>query len=269
MPNPNQIKANEIEATSYYVRNRHAMAVFADFGGVYEDYYLHLMQVGMRPSSENDEMLKEGLAALTLHLMARPRDEVTAWTFNFREPPLNLFVTGDTGRGNVVGRIFTEDVKVSATHLMYAQVTRPRYPSRQSTVEVHGRDLLRCVEDYYGQSEQLPARLFRMGGDAYAMLVAQPDIDLKWFQAMDVAAMGRLADEEELGLLERRQYHFECGCDLETVLSVVVRAFAGDLEAIFQGEPELTIQCPRCAGGFKITPAQVEAFNAEQDPGPT
>lgn len=256
--------ANEIEVTSHYVRHRNASLAQADFGPIFEDYYLHLMQLDLRPAPEQDAMLKDALAALTLHLMSRPRAELSAWTINFHDPPLNLFVTGDSELGNVVGRLFTEDVKVSEQSLLYAQVTHPRTPQRQSTVEVHGRDVLRVAEQYYRRSEQLPARYFRMGGDAYAIVVAQPDIDLPWFESLDAAAVARLDQEQELGRLERRSYHFGCGCNLGTVLRVIVRSLGRDPIHVFQGEGELRVKCPRCAGVFVIEPDVFARFLEEE-----
>lgn len=255
---------NQIEVTSFYVRHRNASLAQADFGPIFEDYYLHLMQLELRPEPEHDAMLKDALAALTLHLMSRPRPELSAWTINFHDPPLNLFVTGDSEAGNVVGRVFTDDVKVSDESLFYAQVTHPRTPLRQSTVHVHGRDVLRVAEQYYRQSEQLPARFFRMGGDAYAIVVAQPDIDMPWFESLDAEAVSHLDEEQELGRLERRAYHFGCGCNLGTVLRVLVRALGRDPVHVFQGEPELRVKCPRCAGVFVVEPDTFTEFLAQE-----
>src|SRR5690606_13038325 len=112
-----------------------ALAVRADFGPVYMDYYLHLMQHSLRPDSNLDKTFKEALAALTLHLVSRPWREVTAWTVNFQSPPFNLFVTGDNFRESVTGRVFTEDVKEGEKGLFYAQVTEVNQPVRQSVVE--------------------------------------------------------------------------------------------------------------------------------------
>lgn len=256
------VEPNKVDVRSYYVRHRNAMAAYGDLGGIYEDYYLHLMQVGLRPEPAQDEMLKDLLAALALHLAARPQNEMSAWTLNFRDPPLNLFATGDSQVGNVVGRLFTEDVKVADKNLFFAQATRPRSPARKSTVEVEGRDVLRIVEQYYAQSEQLPARLFRMGGDAYAIVVAQPDIDMEWFDGLDTEAVRALEKDEELRLLEKRVYHFGCGCNLEMILNVLVSAFQGDSAQIFGEDPQIEVKCPRCAGVFTIDPPTLEAFIA-------
>ena len=50
----------------------------------------------------HDAMLKEALAALTLHCASRPWNETSAWTIHFSALHLNLFVTGDNTRGAVV-----------------------------------------------------------------------------------------------------------------------------------------------------------------------
>ncbi|MGE0712696.1 MAG: disulfide bond chaperone [Planctomycetota bacterium] len=243
---------NHLELQSFFVRHRNALFVRADFGALYEDYYLHLMQAQLELTPDQDELLKDALAALTLHLMSNPRDLSCAWTVNFRDPPLNLFVTGDSHDGNVVGRIFTEDVKVSERSLFFSQTSRPHTQVRQSTVEFDSHDLFEIVESYYRQSEQFPARLFRLGGDEAAMVTAHPDCDRDWYFALDEVAVAQLAEHEELGFLERRRYHFGCGCRLITVVRVLVQAYGRDPERIFAGDEELTVKCPRCAGSFRI-----------------
>ena len=257
MSDPEPITA---ETQSYYVRERHAMAVYGDFGPIFEDHYLHLMQIGVRLEPAQDEMLKDALAVLSLHLTSRPRDETIAWTLNFREPPLNLFVTGDSLHGNVVGRVFTEDVKVFDTNLFFSQVTRPRSPVRKSTVDVQGRDIPSIVEQYYDQSEQLPAKLFRMDGDAYAMMVAQPDIDMEWFSGLTAESMKTLEEDEEIRLLERRRYRFACGCNLATILNVLVNALGRDTKEILAGQEFMEVRCPRCGGTFRVDESLLDTF---------
>jgi molecular chaperone Hsp33 len=253
-------RANDVEVVSHFVRHRNAMAISADFGRIFEDHYLHLMQLGVRLDPQHDEMLKEALALLTLFLMSRPNNETAAWTMNFRDPPLNLFVTGDSVVGNVIGRVFTKDVKVGECDLFFAQLTRPNNPIRQSTVEIKGRDMLHAAEQFHRQSEQFPARYFRLGGDKYGMVVAHPDCDQPWFESLDEAAVERLAEEEELGFLERRGYHFACGCNLNTVLQVVVQAYGRDVDEILAGQEKIEVKCPRCGGSFPVDREGLESF---------
>ena len=65
---------------SIYVRHRNALLVRGKFAPIYTDYYLHLMQHGLRHHAELDQMLKDLLAGLALHLVARPWAETIAWT---------------------------------------------------------------------------------------------------------------------------------------------------------------------------------------------
>src|SRR5690606_4864860 len=131
------------EVRSYYVRKRNALLVRGRFSPLYMDYYLHLMQHGLKYDSRLDEMLKDGLAAVALHLCSRPQDETCAWTININDPLMNLFVTGSSRPGRVTGRIFTEDVRDSGKSLFIAQTTRPHMQPRQSMVEITtGSDIL-------------------------------------------------------------------------------------------------------------------------------
>lgn len=88
------------------------------------------MQHGIQPPEALDQMLKDTLAALALHLCSRPHDETTAWTIHVKEPQrANLFVTGSTNPGRVTGRVFTEDVKRKAR----------RFSSRRRCVRITPR----------------------------------------------------------------------------------------------------------------------------------
>ncbi len=85
---------------SVFVRHRNALVLRGQFTPVYTDYYLHLMQHGIRHPVELDQMLKDALAMLVLHLVARPWAETIAWTANLRAPRVNLFVTGGSRAGS-------------------------------------------------------------------------------------------------------------------------------------------------------------------------
>ena len=137
-----------LEVRTYFVRERNALLARADFGELYVDYYLHQGQFGYHHAPEHDGMLKEALAALTLHCASRPWNEAWAWTIHFREPLLNLFVTGDNRRGIIVGQIFTENVKDDGRNL-FALISRAngrtragaRSSSAQHAVRNRGRIL--------------------------------------------------------------------------------------------------------------------------------
>ena len=96
---------------SIFVRRRNVLMLRGHFPALYTDYYLHLMQHGLRYRESLDGTLKEMLAMLALHLVARPWAETIAWTLNLRAPRVNFFATGSSLREQITGRCFTEDVR--------------------------------------------------------------------------------------------------------------------------------------------------------------
>ena len=64
-----------LEVRTYFVRGRNALVARADFAEMYVDYYLHQGQHGYQHAPAHDGMLKEALAALTLHCASRPWNE--------------------------------------------------------------------------------------------------------------------------------------------------------------------------------------------------
>jgi len=167
-----------VELRSYFVRRRNALLVRGRFSPLYLDYYLHLMQHGIQHDEPLDQMLKDGLAALALHLCSRPQDEGCAWTIHVKEPVrANLFVTGSTHPGRVAGRIFTEDVRQEGEALFVAQTTRPNTSVRQSMVEFKGNDMFAAVENFCTTSEQRLTRLFRLLEEEFIQISLEPDLD--------------------------------------------------------------------------------------------
>ncbi|MDQ6625789.1 MAG: Hsp33 family molecular chaperone HslO [Verrucomicrobiota bacterium] len=254
---------DDLEVRSYFVRERNALLARAEFGALYVDYYLHQGQYGYQHAPEHDGMLKEALAALTLHCASRPWNEAWAWTIHFQRPLLNLFVTGDNRRGIIVGQIFTENVKDDGRNLFCADLVRERSNSRRSSVEFTGTDVFRIVEQYYAQSEQRPARYFQIGPEEFVMVSAQPGCDLDWLQSLDDEKVRSLDETETLSLLEQRSYRWGCGCSQEKMLSILAPIMRTDPEALFGEDHLIRISCPRCGALHKITREALEAYVGE------
>jgi molecular chaperone Hsp33 len=248
-----------LEVRTYFVRNRNALVARADFGELYVDYYLHQSQFGLRHGPADDEMLKDALAAVTLHAASRPWNEITAWTIHFVNPLVNVFVTGDSQRGTVVGQIFTEDVKEDGRSLFMSDVVRGNSPARRSVVELPDNEIFPAVEHYYGQSEQLPARLFRHSEEDFVLVSAHPDCDMQWFDALDDDAIRTLDQTEELSLLERRFYRWECGCNEGRMMDMLAPVMRRDAAALFGDGPAIRMSCPRCGARYTISRDAMEA----------
>lgn len=238
---------------SIFVRHRNALLLRGQFTPIYTDYYLHYMQHGIRPAPELDQMLKDTLALLTLHLVARPWSESIAWTANLRAPRINLFVTGSSFDEAVTGRIFTEDVREPDRNYFYAQTTTVENSKPSlSTLEIKGKDPIAWLSQYYDQSEQRPARAFRLEDENFAIIAAQPDCDLEWLASLDEAAVAKITDTEETTLLETRRFRFHCGCTLDKILPIL-GGWKDRLDDLFGDAASISIQCPRCAAKYEVT----------------
>lgn len=253
-PPPAMESAEEFtKIESIFVRHRNALLLRGQFTPIYTGYYLHLMEHQIRPPGELDQMLKDALAMLTLHLVARPWAETIAWTANLRAPRINLFVTGGSVDESVTGRIFTEDVREPDRNYFYAQTTTAQAAiPRLSTLEVDGRDPVAWVQQYYAQSEQRPARAFRLEDENFALLAAQPGCDMEWFDVLGEHDILSIDRAEETSVLETRRFRFHCGCDLAKILPIL-GSWREHPDDLFLDADEVTVQCPRCAANYRVT----------------
>ncbi|NQX00878.1 Hsp33 family molecular chaperone HslO [bacterium] len=211
------------------------------------------MECGIRPPGELDQMLKDSLAMLALHLVARPWAETAAWTANLRAPRVNLFVTGGSFDEAITGRIFTEDVREPDRNFFYSQTTSPESSQpRLSTLEIEGKDPIVWLSQYYEQSEQRPARAFRLEDENFAIIAAQPDCDLEWLASLDAAAVEKITETEETTVLETRRFRFHCGCTVDKILPIL-GGWKDRLDDLFGDAQSISIQCPRCAAKYHIT----------------
>lgn len=238
---------------SIFVRHRNALLVRGQFTSIYTDYYLHLLQHNIRPPAELDQMLKDALAMLALHLVARPWAETIAWTANLRAPRINLFVTGSSFEESITGRIFTEDVREPDRNYFYSQSTASAGAEpRTSTMEVIGRDPVVWISQFYDQSEQRPARAFRLEDENFALVAAQPDCDLEWLESLDEEAVANILTTEETKGMETRRFRFNCGCTIDKILPIL-GGWKDRLDDLFEAADFINIQCPRCAAKYRVT----------------
>lgn len=260
-PNPDD---RGLEVRTSYVRNRNVLLAQADFGELFVDYYLHLGANQLKVAPELDGMFKRALAAFALHCASRPKNEMIAWTINFQQPLVNMFLTGDNETGAVTGRIFTENVKEGPENLFYADVVRGRQPKRRSAVTFAGADPMVAAEKFYGQSEQRGARYFQPGEEEFHLFSEHPDGDTAWFRGLTLEQVRAVAQTETLVPMERRVCRWHCGCNQQRMLEVLAPAMKEDPDGLFGGDPKIEIRCPRCAGRHTVTREALEAFVAEK-----
>jgi molecular chaperone Hsp33 len=117
---------------------------------------------------------------------------------------------------------------------------------------VEGKDPVEWVAQYYTQSEQRPARAFRLEDENFALITAQPDCDLEWLESLDAEAVAAITETEETNVLETRRFRFFCGCTLDRILPVL-GGWRDRLDELFEDAEHISIQCPRCAGRYQVT----------------
>jgi len=260
---PNPAEAG-FQVRTFFVRSRNALFARVEMSELYVDYYLHLSGNGIKPAPEHDALFKRALAGFVLHSVSRPWNEMTAWTMNFQEPRVNLFLTGDNETGGVAGRVFAENVRELPENLFYADVVRGKEPKRRSAVNFTGADPLVAVEKFYEQSEQRLGRFFQPAEEEFAFVIEHPDCDLAWLRALSVEQVKALEATETLGLLESRAVSWNCGCDQRRMLEVLAPSMRADPAELFGGEEKIEIRCPRCAARYVITREAMEALVAEK-----
>ena len=253
-----------LEIRTNFVRSRNVLLARAHLSELFVDYYLHLAANGIKPAPEHDALFKRGLAAFVLHTASRPRNELTAWTMNFQEPRLNLFITGDNETSAVAGRIFAENVRELPENVFYSDVVRGREPKRRSAVNFTGADPLLAVEKFYAQSEQRLGRYFQTEEEEFALVVEHPDSDLGWLRSLTTEQVRDLDKTETRSPLETRIVRWHCGCNQERMLEVLAPAMRSDAAELFAGEVKIEIRCPRCAARYSVTRAEMEAFVADK-----
>ena len=252
--------ASQLEVRCYYVRHRNALMIRANFSPLFIDYYLHLMDIQAKPTGQLDTMLKEALVGVTMHCASRPWNERHAWTVNFQHPLANFFVTADNTTACVTGRVFTEDVKHAERSVFYAQAQKHPAEPRLSVIEIDGVEFFRAIEQFYQRSEQRLARFFEHSPEDYVFLSAQPDCDLPWLASLNDDAIRILDQTEEISLLEKRNYHWECGCTQERIYQVLAPHARHGMEDLFANDEFLKVTCPRCGKLYRAHREQFEAF---------
>lgn len=260
---PNTADAG-LEINTRFVRSRNALLARGEFGDLFVDYYLHLQTHDLHPTPAADALFKSALAAFVLHCASRPRNELSAWTINFQQPLMNLFLTADNETGAVAGRVFEENVKELPENIFYSDVVRLGQPKRRSAVSFDGPNPILAAEKFYAQSEQRLARYFQVAEEEFVLITEHPDCDLNWLKGLTTETVGALEEAETLVPLERRVYRWHCGCNQERMLEVLAPTMRQDPEALFGDDEKIEIRCPRCAARYAITREAMEAFVAKR-----
>lgn len=249
---------------SLFVRYRNCLLARADLTGVFAAWEAHVAENQAHPPAEAMSLLRGALAAFVLHCASHPRNEHIAWTINFQQPLLNLFLVGDTRESTVAGRFFTENIKQATEQSFFQELVPGNRNPLRSHIPFTGSDPLLAAEQFYERSEQRPARFFQLGECDYTILSAHPDWDREWFYHVSLDEIRHLDEAQELAPLEQRYYRWGCGCSTEKLLRVIEPMITPDLDALFEGDESITANCPRCGARYVLTREAAEAYLSER-----
>lgn len=234
-----------IEIKVYVDRKRELVLARGTFSLLFWEFAEHARRWKMLPDGEDMSLVHQGLAAATLDLACKPPDEFSSWTVNLREPPTNLFFTGDNSDFKITGRIFVQNVETNKHSRIFRESQRPKHQPRRSVVETDSTSVLGMFEDFWFKSDQIPTRFFHFGQDQFGMIQGLPRADRKFVQELSSEEALAIFDEQT-ELVETRQYAFKCGCDLPKIVSVVQGLYRGKEDSLFQEDEKVEIFCPRC-----------------------
>lgn len=231
---------------------RNVLIAEGDPRPLHRELEFHLLSIGVKHDPLTTQLLSDGLGAMALYMLARPRFATFGWTVSLREPPLALFFTGSLTERRVIARAFLENVTATPRNLFYAQTSRPFSPLQCSTVEVDGIDIFAMVEKYSRQSDQQPARYFHEDDGRAAILLELPDADRTWFADVEGPELFALADSRSLKRIAETEILLRCGCDTAKIARVIADANGGQLDALFENDEALEVECPRCGTQHQI-----------------
>lgn len=226
----------------------------------------HQRSADLQVPSDVQEILRDTVSVFLLHCVSRPRTEHISWTLNFQQPLANLFTVADNSSGSIAGRAFTEDIKVDVENSFYQDLVRRNREPHRSYVSFTGPDPVVAAETYYHQSEQRPARFFRLNNSRFAILAAHPDYDEGWFTNVDLSMIENIHEAETVVAIETRSYRWFCGCNAARITKVLLPIFAEDPDSLFQGASQITVNCPRCAAKYPISQDAMTAALLEMGP---
>ena len=233
--------------TNYFDREHDILIIVGDSGPICRDLDLHLLAYDIQHDPLTVQLLRDGLTAMALYLVSKPKFESFGWTISLEKPRMNLFFSGSARDQLVVGRAFFENLRDENRNQFYVQTVRPTGQPHTSCIEIEGLDIFGMVELYSAQSDQQELRFFHAEDERVGLAQTFPGTQLGWFESMGNEGLLGLLDQEELRTLLRNEIQFRCGCDSSRILDILVQSHRNHEEELFLGDPAVEAECPRCA----------------------
>lgn len=251
------------------------------------DYYL--AAAGMEPAKMDaaaQRELDDLIIAATLAAESQVERDMWGWTIRIPLKPWGLFC-GIEPEGTVCAR-FTElrpELAADPVGCFAIQRVTANLPVRQTSLIPCDESVRYLVEQYFEESEQLPARL-AIRDDEAVMALSMPDASwdavksLKADELFDLfhticrteqaetpaedtselsekaralkakfaAAKGSAIGSMhgELKLMHEAVFYYGCRCDAQNIAQMIAALPAEQQKELWQDSPTLDVQCPRC-----------------------
>jgi redox-regulated HSP33 family molecular chaperone len=118
-------------------------------------------------------------------------------------------------------------------------------------VTVEGLDVFLILEQFFRQSEQVPARFLELSDTRMVMVQGLPRSDAGWIRGLERDEAEELL-EAEPEPIETRGFRLHCGCDGDRMARALVQFFRVHPEGLFEGEDGAETSCPRCGARWWI-----------------
>ena len=251
----------------YLDMRRELLLTRGDPGPLCRELELHHLSSAIEYDAFTRGLVRDGLCAIALYMLSRPRFETIGWTVNLQEPRRNLFLAGSVRDGTVIGRAFVENVQPAPRNLFYAQTSRSFGEPQTSYVEVEGTDIYDIVEQFCRMSDQQSVRFFKESEDDVALASALPGADPGMLERLDPAGVLGTPEDGEMKLIAERSIHLVCGCDTGRITRILVTLYAEEPEELFRGDEAIEAECPRCGAKHIVSRAMFDAALEAGRPG--
>ena len=244
-----------------FLRPHNVFLINLDMSSYLLEYYTYRRDYAEVVTREQDEKLKDLIAAFALHLSAIPSSDTHAWTVSLvQDPPYALFVTGTVGKldqngithGSIVGNILTDYIRHSDSNAIHAQVSAKGLVSN-SYVNCESQTISGMVETFCKQSEQREMRIhISEDSDTAIGIVALPDYDPEWFSQVDIKSLAKESINIDKVKMRECRFEFVCNCSAEKLLPFFNTLSEQELTDLYEDDQYLLITCPKCGKKFAI-----------------
>ncbi len=251
--------------TRYFWSERKLILVYAKTEKLFESMhrYLRLNAMSICHYSEKQRTAFDELI-VSASLSAASQVERDYWGWTLRLPFANwgLFCAVDP-EGMVCAKISPlarEAADVLGKVAVQRQIAEA--PLRQSMLIPDSESALLTVEQYYRESEQLPARIAMKDGEAL-MILSMPEGDWEGLEtASQAELLAAFHEANEGGSLQKSYeyvFYYDCRCDVKQMHGVVSSLPEAEQDYLWGDEGELHIECPRCGKRYNLMRDEIDS----------